>query len=307
MIKKLLTFLVAVSFLGACQTAQSDEAIRETVTVTDMTGEKALPANPERVVVFDYGILDTLLALELETHIVGTVTNNAPAYLADRIAGFENVGTLKEPDIEKLITLQPDLIIISDRLADFTAQLEEIAPVLRVGIDQADYWGSIQANTQTVAKLFGVDAAAPLAALEAELQALKQATAASQEEKAMLLMLNDGAMSAFSTGSRFGYLFDVFGFSPVSEAIETSTHGQTIGYEGVLEINPDILFVIDRSQAVESGGESQMHLLDNDFIQKIEASQNNRIIALSPDLWYLSGGGLESTQLMIEEIAQKYK
>ena len=302
MTKKLLTLLTALLFLGACQEPTVETAEKETVRVTDAISEKEIPYQPERVVVYDFGMLDTMNALGLDENIIGTVTNNVPGYLEETVAELENVGTLKEPDIEKLITLAPDLIIISGRLADFSDQLEEVAPVLQLSVDSTDYWNSVQHNIQVIADVFGVDAEPELAELETEITALNEKTAEFKEEEALLLLLNDGAISAFSSGSRFGQLFDVFGFEPVSADIETSTHGQTIGYEGILEINPDILFVIDRSQAIQTEAAENLQLLDNDFINKTNAAQNDRVITLSPDLWYLSGGGLESTHLMIEEI-----
>lgn len=62
-----------------------------------------------------------------------------PAYLADKADQFENVGTLKEPNMEALATMAPELIIISNRLADFAEQLEEIAPVVVLSVDYTDY------------------------------------------------------------------------------------------------------------------------------------------------------------------------
>ena len=302
MTKKLLTLLVALLFLGACQAPTSETVAKETVTVTDVIGEQEIPYQPERVVVYDFGMLDTMNALGLSENIIGAATNNVPGYLKDTVSEMENVGTLKEPDMEKLITLAPDLIIISGRLADFSEQLQEIAPVLQLSVDQTDYWGSVQHNIQVIADVYGVDAEPKMTELESEIADLKEKTTAFKEEEALLLLVNDGAISAFSSGSRFGQIFDVFGFTPVSAEIETSTHGQTIGYEGILEINPDILFVIDRSQAIQVDTAENLQLLDNAFITKTNAVQNERIIVLSPDLWYLSGGGLESTHLMIEEI-----
>ncbi len=302
MTKKLLTLLVALLFLGACQAPTSETVAKETVTVTDVIGEQEIPYQPERVVVYDFGMLDTMNALGLSENIIGAATNNVPGYLKDTVSEMENVGTLKEPDMEKLITLAPDLIIISGRLADFSEQLQEIAPVLQLSVDQKDYWGSVQHNIQVIADVYGVDAEPKMTELESEIADLKEKTTAFKEEEALLLLVNDGAISAFSSGSRFGQIFDVFGFTPVNAEIETSTHGQTIGYEGILEINPDILFVIDRSQAIQVDTAENLQLLDNAFITKTNAAQNERIIVLSPDLWYLSGGGLESTHLMIEEI-----
>lgn len=300
-----ICILVGLLFLGGCQ-ASGSGAEAERITVTDSRGEVQVPANPQRVAVLDFGHLDTLKELELEGQVVGTVTENAPAYLSDFVGQYENVGTLKEPNMEKLAELQPDLIIISNRLQDFAGELEGIAPVLTLSTEYRDYWGSVQENVRTLARVFGREAEAEekLRTLDGQLAALREENTTSTEQ-ALVLLLNNGALSAFSTGSRFGILFDAMGFLPVDTAIEESTHGQNIGYEGIMGINPDILFILDRTKAIQEPNADASDLLDNGFVQGTEAYQKGQIIHLTSDLWYLSGGGLESTRLMVEEISVK--
>ena len=55
--------------------------------------------------------------------------------------------------------------------------------------------------------------------------------------------------------------------------------------------------------AIGGDDSANSDILNNDLIQATNAGQNNKIITLTSDLWYLSGGGLESTKLMIEEVA----
>jgi iron complex transport system substrate-binding protein len=231
-----------------------------------------------------------------------------PAYLADTADQFENVGTLKEPNVEALANLAPELIIISNRLLDFAEQLEEIAPVVVLSVDYTDYWGSVQKNITTLGTIFDEEAAADeaIATLNEEIEDV-QAKTTGISEKTLTLLLNDGSMSAFSTGSRFGFIYDTLGFTPVDAAIEDSTHGQSVGYEGLLEINPQILFVVDRTAAIGTASDENAALLENDFVYQTDAYKNNKIINLSSDLWYLSGGGIESFHLMIEEIAADFQ
>lgn len=298
---------------GAADAADSTTATslaqsEETVTIEDARGSIEVPKNPENVAVLDFGHLDTLIALGKQDAVTGTATENMPAYLADKADQFENVGTLKEPNVEALANLAPELIIISNRLEDFAEQLEEIAPVVVLSVDYTDYWGSVQKNITTLGTIFDEEIAAEeaIASLNDEIEAV-QATTAGISEKALTLVLNDGSMSAFSTGSRFGFIYDILGFTPVDVAIEVSTHGQSLGYEGLLEINPQILFVMDRTAVIGTASEENAALLENDFVYQTDAYKNNKIINLSFDLWYLSGGGIESIHLMVEEVAADFR
>ena len=218
---------------GAADAADSTTATAEseaTVTIEDARGSIEVPKNPKNVAVLDFGHLDTLIALGKEDAVTGTATENMPAYLADKADQFENVGTLKEPNVEALANLAPELIIISNRLLDFAEQLEEIAPVIVLSVDYTDYWGSVQKNITALGTIFDEEGAADeaIATLNEEIEAV-QAKTAGISEKTLTLLLNDGSMSAFSTGSRFGFIYDTLGFTPVDAAIEDSTHGQSVG------------------------------------------------------------------------------
>ncbi|WP_320164684.1 ABC transporter substrate-binding protein [uncultured Trichococcus sp.] len=296
---------------GAADAADSTTSAAETeatVTIEDARGSVEVPKDPENVAVLDFGHLDTLIALGKEDAVTGTATENMPAYLADTADRFENVGTLKEPNVEALANLAPELIIISNRLVDFAEQLEGIAPVVVLSIDYTDYWGSVQKNITTLGTIFDEEDAAEeaIATLNGEIEAV-QARTAGISEKALTLLLSDGSMSAFSTGSRFGFIHETLGFTPVDAAIEDSTHGQSVGYEGLLEINPQILFVVDRTAAIGTASDENAALLENDFVYQTDAYKQDKIINLSSDLWYLSGGGIESVHLMVEEIATDFQ
>jgi iron complex transport system substrate-binding protein len=84
------------------------------------------------------------------------------------------------------------------------------------------------------------------------------------------------------------------------------THVQSVSYEYVLEKNPDILFVVDRTKAI-GGDDSKDDISTNELVAQTNAGKNQQIISLEPDVWYLSGGGLESMKLMIEDVNQAFK
>ena len=86
-----------------------------------------MPKNPEKVVVFDNGSLDTMDALGVGDKVVGAATSSLPEYLSS-YKKVESAGGIKEPDLEKINQLQPDLIIISGRQRDFQKDLSQIAP-----------------------------------------------------------------------------------------------------------------------------------------------------------------------------------
>lgn len=93
----------------------------------------------------------------------------------------------------------------------------------------------------------------------------------------------------------------------VLDLAQAHVNGQEVSFESVKEINPDILFVINRTLAIGGDNSSNDGVLENALIAETPAAKNGKIIQLTPDLWYLSGGGLESTKLMIEDIQKALK
>lgn len=117
----------------------------------------------------------------------------------------------------------------------------------------------------------------------------------------LVTILNEGSLSAFGGNSRYGMIYEKFGFTPIGSSIESSIRGQSISYEYVLYEDPDLLFVGDRTLAV---GGDHSDLSENSVNQETKAYQNDNIIYLNSEIWCLSGG-LQSMQLMIEEINEQ--
>lgn len=315
--KIILGFLVIASLgLAACgnneaqtseTTASSTVATDTMLTVKDSNGESVeVQQNPEKVVVFDNGSLDTLDALGVGDKVIGAATKNLPAYL-EKYQEVESAGGIKEPDLEKINEMQPDLIIISGRQSDYQEQLSQIAPTLYLAMDAEKSWESMQENVTTLAKIFDKEKEAEekLTDLTKQIDEVKE-KASALDQTALVTLVNEGQLSAYGSGSRFGLVHDLFGFKQADDQIEASTHGQSVSYEYVLEKNPGILFVIDRTQAI-GGDTSNDNVAANELVAQTDAGKNDQVISLQPDVWYLSGGGLESMNLMIEDVNQALK
>lgn len=298
--------LFFVWLLTGCGAVESSEDVGtevEIIMIEDETGEKEVPLDPERIVVFDMGILDTIRELGLEEKVVGVPKDSLPDYLsAFDNENIENVGTLKEPDFETIHALNPDIVFISGRQQPSMESLAEIASTVLLILDYTDYWSSFESNMQTIGTIFSMenDVEEKLVSLRTDRDELHQLVTNSQLTT-LTVLLNVGSLSAYGSQSRFGILNDTFGFQSTDSTIEASTHGQSVSYEYVLNQDPDVLFVIDRTTAF-GGAPSQNDLMSNPLIQEITAYQNDHIMYLTPDVWYLSGGGLESVRLMIEEV-----
>lgn len=284
----------------------SSEAKKDTLEITDAEGTVTVPFQPKKVVVFDNSALDTMQVLGVSETVIGAATDSLPEFLAS-FSDVESAGGIKEPDLEKINQLAPDLIIISGRQRDFKADLEKIAPTIFLNVDAADTWNSVKHNVEVIAQIFGKEdiATEKLAALQTKIDETSEKAQASGL-KSLVVLVNEGSLSAYGQGSRFGIVHDTFGFLQADDNIEASTHGQNVSYEYILEKKPDLLFVIDRTKAI-GGDASQNAVADNDLVKETNAGKNNKVIALNPQVWYLAGSGLESIEIMLDDVNHAFE
>ncbi len=282
------------------ESTETEEATE--LTFTHKLGEVTIEKNPTNVIVFDFGILDSLDKLGVD--VLGLPQANIPGYL-EKFADskYENVGSLKEPDFEKISSLNPGLIIISGRQAEQYEELSKLGPTLYVELDQSNYMESFKGNMDLLAQIFDKQAEvdAEIAKVEEVIAGVNE-VATESGATGLIILANEGNISAYGKGSRFGIIHGEFGLAAADENIEVSTHGQNVSFEYVAEKNPDYLFVVDRGAAVASGENPAKELIENELVKKTKAYENGNIVYLTPDYWYLSGGGLVSVAEMANEI-----
>lgn len=280
----------------------NEEPEETTLTITHELGETEVDKNPEKVVVFDFGALDTLDKLGID--VVGVAQGNIPSYLEKYESDeYENIGSLKEPDFEKIAEIDPDIILISGRQSDSYDELQKLGPTVYVGVDTTRYMDSFKENITLIGEIFGKEAEVQteLAEIEESITTLHE-TATSADKNSLIILANDDKISAYGPSSRFGIIHDVFGVPAVDEGIEASTHGQNVTFEYVMEQDPDLLYVIDRTAAIGDG--SAAGIVENPLVENTKAYQNDDIYYLDADFWYLSGGGLISVSEMVKEITE---
>src|SRR5699024_4725586 len=236
----LLTLLIISSIAmvacdGGSQDVDSSKDEEEIIDIEHELGETHVEKNPEKVVVFDYGILDIIDTIG--GNVTGLPKQTLPDYLEEyKGEDYTDVGSLKEPNFEEIYELAPDLIIISGRQSDLYDEFEEIAPTLYLNINDGKYIDAFKNNAETIGEIFDEEEK-----IEEEVEKIEEKIndlneeATSMDKNALFVMANDGNISAYGPGSRFGVLYEEFGLTPVDETIDSSTHGQKISFEYIVE------------------------------------------------------------------------
>lgn len=293
--------LGAVALFGGSK-GNATEAKESVVTVIDGRGEVEVPVNPETVVTFDYGALDVLGNMGIE--VAGLPKQGLPNYFSQyKDDKYINLGGLKEPDFESVSAADPDLIIISGRQEDMYDKFAEIAPTILLDIDGNKCMEDFARNTTALGTIFDkqnlVDE--KLATIQAEIDEINK-TVTENNLTAGTIMVNEGNISAYGAESRFGIIYNNLGFLNMDDNKETATHGSQISFEYLVEKNPEYLFVVDRGAATGQEGTAKS-VLANELVKATDAYKNDKIIYLDSVSWYTIAGGFDSTQRMIDDIA----
>lgn len=276
------------------------------ITIPTAQGDETIAATPARVAALDIGVIDTLKALG-----VTPVAVPDKLYL-DHLQGFAAeatpVGTLQEPNLEKLAGVAPDLIIVANRTAATKATVAQVAPAIDMTVNGDKLISDTKARLDGFAKLFGKEAEA--ADLNAQLDEKLAALAAAGKDKGtgLVVLTNGPKMSAYGQGSRFGWLYEVTGLVPAAKDLKaTAGHGDAISHEFIAEVNPDWLLVLDRGAAIGAAERSAQATLDTELVRGTNAWKNEQIIYLPADNVYLAPGGYVSLGETLDSLTEALK
>jgi iron complex transport system substrate-binding protein len=308
--KKILTMAVLSALalgLSACQSAP--------VHVTQAGEEIKMPSAPQKIVVMDFGALDTLDALGVGNRVKAAPVSNIPAYLQqyhnDQV---QNAGQMKEPDIAAIQALKPDLIIMSGRQNAFYKDLSAIAPTLNYSVNAADghYYEDVKKQIRLLGKIAGKEAQVQqqVKALDLKMSAARE-LAQHSGQKAIVVLHNDGHVMLMNQGTYPALIFDELKIkrAVAADALPTPVIGDNgrpapvmVDSQFINQYHPDIVYVVDRSKAI-----GNTPIRNDYFDDKVLKRAGTKIVYLSADLWYLSGNGLESLNRQIDEVVKSLK
>lgn len=300
MFKKTLTALLLASSFASFSFAKE-------VSVPTVRGEVTISQTPTNIAVFEAAAIDTLNQLGVKIAGSPDVSKTLP-YLKAATENAVNIGTFFEPNFEALSALKPDLIIAGNRTAKKVDELKNIAPTIDMTAP-ADV-NTIQAglnNIEIYGKLFNKEAEA--AKLKAELENLLAETKAAVKGKGngLIVLINGGKMSAFGDVGRLGWVHSALEIPLAKTDVNAkgSNHGTPVSFEYLQKVNPDWLFVLDRTAAIGEEGKTAQEVLDNALVHQTKAWKNGHIIYLSSSA-YLAAGSVEQMRLDLNNIKQAF-
>ncbi|MGP9497691.1 ABC transporter substrate-binding protein [Halomonas sp. AOP43-D1-4] len=274
------------------------------VTTLLVTAVSSVAHAQERIATFDLGSLDTLDALGVSDQIVGIPKQILPDYLSTyNDDAYTDLGGLRSPDLEAVAASEPSLILYTGRQGEWEAEFEEIAPVLNTSLQGDDYLVAFDDNVRQLASHAGVEERAEEALKELHANIENHRQALDKALRVLVVTSNDGNLGL----NTHPVVHDVLGINTLEmpDSVTSITRGSRtftpLTMDAIGEIQPDVLLVVDRSAAIGNDA------ADTDALTQALAdagTPDTRLVVLTPALWYLSGGGLQSLKLQVDEVVE---
>lgn len=268
--------------------------------MTDAVGRVVrIPAAPQRILALSELDLDALLALGLRpagaTNARGS--DRPPAYLGARAAGIESLGSFAQPSLDRIVVLQPDLILAGSQTdPERLAQLEAIAPTV-VSFVPGEFW---QDSFRRIAKAVGRpdEGQRVLDEYQARAAALRDKLAAHAGESVSIVRLTpNGPM--FMLGDAFAgrVLADLGLVRPPAQRAPGAGHGPPLSRERLADIDGEWLFIGNYTPDPNS----VTALRGEPAFAGLHAARLGHVREVDATLWTMIGGPL-AAQAVLDDV-----
>lgn len=290
-----VVFLVSVMLApAACGGADSGDgsggsgASGEARTVEHAMGEAEIEGTPKRVVVLDTGELDSAMSLGVTP--VGAVEAveglGLPSYL-EGVGQIENVGTIEEPNLEKIATLNPDLILSSKlRHEQIYDQLSQIAPTVFTETTGVTWKENFEKHAEAMNR--ADEAARIVDGYEDRIKNFKGTMGDRLgENEVSVVRFLPGETRIYQKESFIGTVLEDAGLPrPPSQDVDEFAL-LNVSEEEIPEMDGDAIFVTVYGAPEDS---TEERITSDPLWRRLEAVRQDRVYEVSDDLWMLGIG-----------------
>ncbi|MCD9874574.1 ABC transporter substrate-binding protein [Streptomyces guryensis] len=318
LIAVLLSVVLGTAVLAACGSEKTDVADTAKAsgaasagfprTLKTVMGDVKIPSQPKRVVVLDTGELDDVTLLGIDP--VGAVAphfkteGGFPTYLKGELSGTADVGPLLEPNLEKIASLRPDLILSSKvRHEKVYDKLSAIAPT----VFTETTGGVWKQNLKVHAEALGLEkeAAAKLKEYETQAKALGEAIRkkdGGHMPTASVVRFIAGPTRLYQTNSYSGVVLNDIGFKRPKSQVSNDPNVtmKDVSPEEIDQADADLVFVTTADTPDKT---QQKQVTSNPVWKSLPAVKNGKVYTVPDETW-MSGIGVQAAEQMLKDVAK---
>lgn len=296
MIKKNLMLSICVVLLlllAACGNAGSSTNAADNSSSNASSGQAgdrpaSDSAGEQRIASMSIHLTNDLLALGI-TPVGSVIGGEAKAFLshvADRLQNTTPLGPVKDPDMEALLALKPDVIYLDEEYSgDDQAKFEKIAPVHVFNLDDGTWRDHLKAIGKLVNREKEADAFIDNYAKETE-EVKSLIHDKLGDGKVMAIRVTAKELRVFSTARPMGpILFDDLGLTPANGItdMDASKPYQVISREVLPDYDADAIFVVVNSD--DEAKNMFAELQNNPIWQGLKAVKAGHVYTIGAQPW----------------------
>ncbi|NTZ16992.1 iron-siderophore ABC transporter substrate-binding protein [Paenibacillus sp. JMULE4] len=267
-------------------------------------GTTEIKGTPKNVVTLFQGATDAALALKVKP--VGAVESWIEQpwynYIRAQMEGVTNLGSENQPDLEKLASIQPDLIIASKtRHEKIYKQLSAIAPTVMT--EEVHLWKDTLALTSEALNKKDEE--------KKFLEEWNRKVADFKEKMGDKLKLEAGIVDFRVDHARIVYtgfsalVLDELGIARPASQRGTEWGVQLTSKESIPQMDADIIF--DQTSTTRDDGRLDLRKAwsEHPLWKKLKAVQNNRVFEVDTAVWNNGSGPLAAME-MVNDLYEFY-
>lgn len=294
----------ALLALAGCSSAPTGQEAKEKpaaaakaqypVTVTDMAGNEVTIESADSVVVTDNRLFRLVAdwGIDLSAAPRALMSPENPLKADESIL---DLGTHAEPDFEKVVEADPDLIVNGYRYGGHAEDMKKAAPdaaFIDMTNDELSTDQYLVDSVELLGEVFGKqdEAKAVIDDFHAAVAAAKDAYDPDTTVMGLVTSGNEIRYSSPKDGRGSSIFFDLVGLTPALQTDgSTNDKGDDISIEAIAQSDADFFLVLDREAAfADSESSPALELINSSSALANVPAVQNKAIYVMPDDFYLT-------------------
>lgn len=294
----------ALLALAGCSSAPAGQEAKEKpaaaakaqypVTVTDMAGNEVTIESADSVVVTDNRLFRLVAdwGIDLSAAPRALMSPENPLKADESIL---DLGTHAEPDFEKVVEADPDLIVNGYRYGGHAEDMKKAAPdaaFIDMTNDELSTDEYLVDSVELLGEVFGKqdEAKAAIDDFHAAVAAAKDAYDPDTTVMGLVTSGNEIRYSSPKDGRGSSIFFDLVGLTPALQSEgSTNDKGDDISIEAIAQSDADFFLVLDREAAfADSESSPALELINSSSALANVPAVQNKAIYVMPDDFYLT-------------------
>ena len=265
-------------------------------TIDSLHGPVKLDGVPQRVVALGENALDAALSLGVQP--VGALASrggtDVPDYLKEKAGKITLVGTVREPNLEAVLALQPDLILASTELPK--AQYDRLSLIAPTVVPKGGTFQDWRKVYAVYADALGKQADGQRRIEEIDARLARMRERLTGQPQVSVIRWNPQGPFIMSSQLFVGQLLDAIGFKPNDLSTQTKKpHTDILSLENLDKADAEWIFLAtlnaDGRKALEDARQQPA-------FRRLNAVKNGHVVTVDGQVWSSSSGYLAAQRVL---------